>query len=212
MAGEPKGRLRTVTGAHDVQAAVQPGGDAGRGDDVTVVDIEHVGVDGDVGVKRLELIGIGPMRGRLASRQQPGGGNGEGAEAQAHDQRAAPVGAVERLLHWGGKRSFKILPARDDDDIGVVKRLQPVRDSDAQPGIGVDRSFFDGADAEVEPRQPELRAVRAEHQARHGKMEGADAVEGDGGDNRIAHDAPSSLEAGSVPIFSNNVNRATFCV
>ena len=69
-----------------------------------------------------------------------------------------------------------------------------MRDEDGEAGVGVDRTFLHRADAEIETRQAELRAVGAKHQARHGKMEGADAVEGDGGNNRFAHDTSRSAD------------------
>ncbi|ESY13896.1 hypothetical protein X752_04630 [Mesorhizobium sp. LNJC398B00] len=76
---QPQRYLCAIAGAHNVQAAIEPGGDAGRGDDVAVVDIEHIGVDGDIGMKRLQLVRIGPVRGRFPARKQAGGGKGKSA-------------------------------------------------------------------------------------------------------------------------------------
>ncbi|ESY13897.1 hypothetical protein X752_04635 [Mesorhizobium sp. LNJC398B00] len=95
---------------------------------------------------------------------------------------------AERFLQGLGERSFEILPTRDDDDIGVIERGQPMRHEDAQPRVGLDHAFLDPADTEVEARQAELGAVGAEHQARHGEMERADAVKGENGNDRIGHE------------------------
>ena len=97
MPGEPKRRLGAVARPHDVQAAIEPRGDTCRSDDVALVDIEHVGVDGDVRMERPQLVRIGPVGRCLPAGKQADGGDGEGAEAQADDQGAAPMRARQRL-------------------------------------------------------------------------------------------------------------------
>ncbi|WP_342588526.1 cysteine hydrolase family protein [Chelatococcus asaccharovorans] len=54
-----------------------------------------------------------------------------------------------------------------------------------------------------------MSLILAEHQAGHGKVKGTDAVEGDGGDDRIGH-GNSKGNFVNVPILSNNVNWANF--
>ena len=48
-AGDAAGERGAVVAAQHVQAEVEPGGDAGGGQDVAFVDVEHVGLDVDRG-------------------------------------------------------------------------------------------------------------------------------------------------------------------
>jgi hypothetical protein len=43
--GDLGGNGRPVVAAHDMQAEVQAGGDAGTGQDLSIVDVERVGID-----------------------------------------------------------------------------------------------------------------------------------------------------------------------
>jgi len=60
-AGSPVGHLSAVVAADDMQAQVDPRGDAGRGEDVTVIDKEHVRVKPDGWEEPAETVGVAPV-------------------------------------------------------------------------------------------------------------------------------------------------------
>ena len=187
LPGEAKRCLRTVAGTHEVETAIEPGGNAGRCHDITIVDVKHIRVDDDVGIYRLQLLGIGPMRRGSPPRKQSGRSNSERSKAQSDNQCAVPVRSPKRFRQKRRWRIFEISPAWDDHNVGVVEAAKSMRCSDGQPGFGMNWPALDCADPEVEAWQAERRAVLAEHQAWHGEVERADAIEGEGGNNRIGH-------------------------
>ena len=75
-AGHLVGDGRAVVAAHDVQAQVDAGGDARRGEHVAVVDEQHVRVDLDLREEPLEVLGAS------ASAWWPGGRRGSPAAAR----------------------------------------------------------------------------------------------------------------------------------
>ena len=92
--GDAVGDVGAVVAADDVQAQVDAGGGAGRGEHVAVVDEEHVGVDG-----RPRGSGAGSRSACVQcvvarpAVEQPGRGQHVGAGADGHDPRAGPHAA-----------------------------------------------------------------------------------------------------------------------
>src|SRR4051794_24824674 len=72
--GGAVGDLGAVVAADDVQAQVDARGGAGRGQDVTLVDVEHVGVQVDRRMGAGELRGVLPVRGGAPPVEQARGG------------------------------------------------------------------------------------------------------------------------------------------
>jgi len=87
----PVRRLSPEPGAHQVQAGVHGGGGAGRGQDVTVVDVQHRLVERDIGVPNSEVVERLPVRDSPAPRKQAGIGSGNRAKAQPRNRSPAHV-------------------------------------------------------------------------------------------------------------------------
>ena len=117
----------------DVQAQVDSGGHSGRGEDVTVIDVELVRPDDDRGVHPLQTRALLPVGGGRAAVKQPGGGEGERPRADRHQPRSARVSGPERLKHRRGDQRIGDAIAGDDDRRGILDRLKPAvrRDGEA---------------------------------------------------------------------------------
>src|SRR5258707_13268711 len=94
--GQRVGGLGAVVGPHDVQAQVDAGGGAGRGEDVAVVDEQLARVDMDGRVALGEGGRVHPVGGGGAPVEQSGGGQHEGPGAQADDPGGLLVGPPPR--------------------------------------------------------------------------------------------------------------------
>ena len=68
-----------------------PDGGAGRGEDVAVVDVEHVGVEPDAGVPAAERLGVAPVGRGRPPVEEPGAGQDVGAGADRGDPHAGPA-------------------------------------------------------------------------------------------------------------------------
>jgi hypothetical protein len=109
----------------DVQAQVDSGGHPGRGEDVTVIDVEPIGPDVDRGIHPLQARAFLPVGGGRAAVEQSGGGEGERPGADRHQPRPARVSEPERLKHRRGDQRIGDKIAGDDDRRGVRNRLKP---------------------------------------------------------------------------------------
>ncbi len=81
-AGDLVGVGRAVVEADQVQAQVHGGGLARGGEDVAVVDVEDVRIDGGGRVAPGQFPGVGPVGGGAPAVEQSGRSQDEGARAQ----------------------------------------------------------------------------------------------------------------------------------
>ena len=102
----------TVITAHHVQAQVQAGRGAGRGQDLAVVDVQHVRVDGHGRMTGGQLRGGSPVGRRAQPVQQAGGGQGERADADGGDPTARLRRRPQRLEHVVGQFGCRVLAPR----------------------------------------------------------------------------------------------------
>ena len=72
--GNAVGGLRAEIAAHDMQAKIDAGRASGRGQDLTLVDIEHIRIKVDFRMAGCNRIGMAPMRGGAATVEQAGCG------------------------------------------------------------------------------------------------------------------------------------------
>ena len=89
--GRLVGDLAAVVAAHQVQAQVDAGGDAGRGQHVAVVDEQHVRVERDLREAARGTARRGPVRGRRPAVEQAGRGQHERAGADRHQSASRPA-------------------------------------------------------------------------------------------------------------------------
>jgi len=153
-----------------VQAGVDPGGGAGAGDEVAVVDVEDVRVDLDLRVAGAQLVDAVPVRGDLPAVQDPGLGQHEHPRAHAEHHRPVRLrvpqgleGLLGELAHPGGG---------DGDEVGAAQAVEPVPRDDVDTAGRADRpAGLRSAHPEVEHGQPVVGAVQAEDLAQHPELE-----------------------------------------
>ena len=149
--GDLGGDLGAVVALHHMQAQVDAGRAARRGEDVAVVGVQHPGVDRDLRVAPGQLgaldqcVVAGARRGapprpartrRCTARA--GGSPGAGPRAA---RRARPQDPAGQVGGW------------DDHGPRGGQRVEPVRDLHREPGIGTDRRLG-AADRELIQRHP----------------------------------------------------------
>ena len=107
--------LGAVVAADEVEAEVDAGRAPRRGEDVALVDVEHVRLHADARVARAERVVVAPVRGRALAVQQAGRGQDEDAGADRHQARPAAVRVAERIQERARRRLGRTAPARDHD-------------------------------------------------------------------------------------------------
>jgi hypothetical protein len=139
----------SVVAAHDVQAEVDPCGAARRREHAASVDVEHVGVDRDLGMALGERGRVAPVCRCLSAVEQSGGGDEEGPAADRDQPRAALVRRAQGGDHR--RRRFAV-PAGNDDRVSRLERLEPVLDEEGEPaGGGRQRPRSFGRDSQLVP-------------------------------------------------------------
>ncbi|NYH45334.1 hypothetical protein HNR22_005061 [Micromonospora jinlongensis] len=94
--GDRVGDRRAMVAPDHVDAQVQPGGAAGAGEQVAVVEIEHVRVHLDPWVTPRQQLGVLPVGGGPPAVEEPGAGQRERARADRHDAGTASVRPAQR--------------------------------------------------------------------------------------------------------------------
>ncbi|AWT26348.1 hypothetical protein Csp1_15630 [Corynebacterium provencense] len=177
VAGNGGRGRRTEPFGDEVQCQVDAAGDAGRGVDAAVTDVEYVPDDRDCGKLRGEPVLQMVVRGRATPVEQAGLGEREGSRTDADDRPAAVVvlhdaGQCRRVEPAGGV-GVPDLGARDDEEI-VPGQLRPV-------GLRLERQALGGVDGrglgEVGQRPGVRRMVAdgAEDLRRPGDIQQVDA-------------------------------------
>ncbi len=135
-AGHRIGHGRAEVRAHQVQAQVDPRGDARRGQHPAVLGVEDVRVEPHPRVQRAEPVARRPVRRRAAAVEQPGRGQHERAGADRRDARVRPYplqGGGERLRQPA--RSVRLVPLvrrGNDHGVGLRQRLGAVPHLDGE--------------------------------------------------------------------------------
>jgi hypothetical protein len=181
VAGQPGGDLAAVVAPHHVQAQVEAGRAARRGEQVAVVDVQHVGVDADVRVPAGQVGALRPVRGGPAPVQQARGGQDQRAGAQRDDAPALRAGLAQRGEHRAWHQVGGV-GRQHDDGPGGAQRGQPARHLDLE--ARVDRhGRGDPADRQPVPGHAEsLRVAGAEDVAGHAELEQGDPLVDHDGD------------------------------
>jgi len=165
-----------------VQAGVDAGGGPGAGDDVALVDEEHVRVEGGGGEALGELVDMSPVRGAAAAVQQSGRAEHEGAAAHGQQRRAPGVRGPDGVEHRG-----RVLPAdqrgRDGDQVDVVQGVQPEGGHDLGGDAHLQRfPRALAADPELDRRDAVIGAVDPEDLAQDAEFERRCALDQHGRD------------------------------
>ncbi len=180
-AGRPVGDLAAVVAADHVQAQVDAGRRAGRGEDA-VVDEQHVRVETDPREQAVEAVRPGPVRGRPAAVEQAGGGQDERAGADRHDPGASPVGrdqGLDQLRRRAAVGQHRTAARRrDDHGIGVAEQVDAVIREQAEPGAGGHGTTVEGAGAHLVQRNLLLICRRVEEAGGDAEVEGIHVVHG----------------------------------
>ncbi|GGV97416.1 hypothetical protein GCM10010230_17740 [Streptomyces narbonensis] len=184
--GDVVGDGRAVVAAHDVQAQVDAGGHARRGEDVAVVDEEHVGVDPHAGEEPLEVRGGGPVGGGRAPVEEPGGGEHVPAGADGDEPGAGPdvrEGGGELL----GEPALlvdraELVRGGDDDRVGGGEDLGAVLHVHGEVGVGGDGAGDRGAGDDLVQERALGVPGAAEDAVRDAQLEGEEPGQGEDGD------------------------------
>lgn len=123
------GRGHAEVAAQDVQAQVDAGGGAGRGEHAALVDEQHVLVDLDERIPGHECPRVVPVCRGAPAVEQARGGEREGARRDGGEPRAPVVGGDQRFDD-GLRRILAVREsvAGDEHDVGPRKRIDAVGD------------------------------------------------------------------------------------
>ncbi|GGR91322.1 hypothetical protein GCM10010269_33100 [Streptomyces humidus] len=215
-AGDVVGDGGAVVAAHHVQAQVDPGGDAGRGEYVAVVDEQHVRIDVDLWEEPLETFGVGPVRGGGPAVEVAGGGQdvhagADGGEAGAGPDEGEGGGELvgqDALL----EDRAELVGSRDDHGVGGGQGLGAVRDVDGEVGVRLDGARRPhGAGDDLVQASPLGVPGAAEDAVRDAQFEGEQTVQGED-DDAVGAEGALVVRRVTVrhgPILANAVLRAT---
>ncbi len=127
------GHRGTMVGPHEMQTEVQAGRLAGRGQDVTLVGVEHVRVDAYRWIPIMQQRRVRPMRGRAPAVEQTSLSEHESACAQRGHPGAAPMSrtdGIDQRLRW---RLSSVATRRDNHCVGTSQCLQAMPDAGPEP-------------------------------------------------------------------------------
>ncbi len=176
---------RAVVLADDVQAEIEAGGAAGRGEHRAFVHIEDIGVHTDIGIAPGQGFGVAPMSRRALPVEHAGGGEHEHARADRHQPAAAFRNALQRIQQGLWRRLGCAPPAGHDHRVGPLDQTQVVRRLDGKPAGCTQRPRLGRADVETVPGAVQLRPGKAEDFVCAAEFEGAKAVIGQCDDARM---------------------------
>ena len=113
---------------HQMQAGVDAGRGPGAGDQVSVVDEQHVAVYPRGRIHPRQLLGVHPVRGTPAPVQQAGRARHERSGADGQDRRAALRGRPERgqSLRRIGLRPLRGMHGRDRHQVSTREPVESV--------------------------------------------------------------------------------------
>ncbi len=178
-----------MVGAHQVEAEVDAGGDPGRGEDVAVVDEEHVLVELDPREGPPELGAVHPVGGGGPAVEEAGCGEDLGAGAYRDDPGAgadAGEGVGEDLRQGLAlEEPGHGMGGRNDHGVGRGEGLGAGGDADGEARIAGHGPAVGGADGDLVQAAPVLGARVPEDARRHAELERGDAFEGE--DGNTAH-------------------------
>lgn len=127
--GRVVGGGHSEVAAQDVQAQVDAGGGAGRGEHAALVDEQHVLVDLDERMPGHECPRVVPVRRGSPAVEQARGGEREGARRDGGESRAPVVGGDQRVDDSPRRVVAVREPvAGDEDDVGPRERVEAVGD------------------------------------------------------------------------------------
>ncbi|MCY1179076.1 hypothetical protein D9M73_194560 [compost metagenome] len=144
-----------------MQAGVDAGCAAGRGDQLARIDIEHVRVHQDVREAFGQFRCVAPVRGGAATVEQTGGGQHEHPRADRQQPRAPGMGLAQGGQQLLGYCSLAVAPAGNDDGPRLLQQFQAAIGQYLDATHGAHRALIDGRDLMAVPREVELRPGQA---------------------------------------------------
>lgn len=127
-----RGLLAVVLGEY-VETQVESGGDAGAGQDASLVDVQRCGVDRHVWVLAPELLGVLPVSGGAVAVEESGASKGERTGRNRHHTGAPLVGVAKSLQGLVENRSA--VEAGHDDGVASRSASRPVLVVMAKPEV-----------------------------------------------------------------------------
>jgi len=156
-----------------MQARVDTGGGAGRGDHPAVLDEQRVRLDLRLRVRVDQGVDVHPVGGATASVEEAGGAEDERPAAQAHHPRTPVDGGPQ----FGQQRRVVTVgrwpTGGDGDEVGGPQPRPVVVRRELEPALGFYRlPWRRAADREVEGGDALCAAIGAEHLADDAQLEG----------------------------------------
>jgi len=157
------GRHATIIPSHQVQAQVDPRRASGRGEHITVIDIQHIRRHLNGRITLLQHVSVPPVGRGLPVVEQPCGGQHKDARADREDPRPTRMGGNQLLAQCGGDRDIRAPPAGDDNGPGFRQQLQPAVNHQPDAARGAQCPRFDPRHCKAIPVIPHFRACKAEN-------------------------------------------------
>ena len=160
--------------ANEMQATVDGGSRACRGDDVPFIHIKCRGIDTHLRILGAELLRCRPVCGGFPSVKQLGLRQDKCTQAQAHERGLALVCSLQSLDEPRGCRRQVVWPTRDDDHICSFQCLPVVRGLDSETHSAANDRAIDGAKVQIKRRGGLVNI--AKHDAGHRQVKWTDAI------------------------------------
>src|SRR5690606_35053209 len=168
--------LGAVVTAHEVQSEVERRGAACRGENVSVVDEQHLVVDAHPRIPPAELVGPLPVHGdappvrdsRFGQRERPG--------THPDQPRTPRVGTADGLQHVGTMRTRGVGAVRDDDRVRMLQCRQAGDVGHGEETLPHSHGRSPGAQVQVVEQPADLGSVDPEHLGQAGQLEGVRAL------------------------------------
>ena len=159
-----------------MQAEIDAGRAARRGQDVALVDVEHPRIDSHIRVGTGKIVTLRPVRGGSSTFEQAGFRQDERARAERDDAASSCVRAAQGVEHLGRHR-LEPVGRGDHHGLDPACSLQPERRMDPQAAVGRHGGTAGAADEKPVPGEAEVRQIVApEDVARDTELEHPDPV------------------------------------
>jgi hypothetical protein len=168
-----------VVAPDHVQAQVQPGRDARRGQHVAVVDEQHVGVQLDLGEQLGEAGGLPPVRGGGAAVKQPGGGQHERARADRHHPGPPLQRLAQRVVDGAVAQHLPAVDAGHQHRVRAVEHAEVVVGQHGVAGRAAYGGAAGRAGHHLVQSLPGRRLRGPEHLPRRPQVERGEVIEDD---------------------------------
>ena len=113
-----------VVASHEMQTQIESRRAAGRREDLARIDVQHIRIDAQLRILRLQLVRVTPMRRDFFVRENAGRGEHEHAGANRDESCAASVRCLQCVDELARRRDVGAFPSRNHDRAGLRQHRQ----------------------------------------------------------------------------------------